>query len=166
MPMKEITLDIAGIGIIMHSPSATAHIEEGADYLEANYCTPNDVQRHIQAGSIVAFGTCTPGTFLIRVVEGYPDDLTLELAEFKLRLGLRCDGIIIFRDLYDLMDWTVEFPHGHSIELPEGIYHVTLCSHTPESGLLGDNQVIDVYFQPLDSFPALATEGIPTLCGR
>jgi hypothetical protein len=63
------------------------------------------------------------------------------------------------------MDWAAEFPPEQSIQLGPGIYHVTLMSDLPTSGVLGDDQEIDVYFQALDEFPALAREGIPTLCG-
>ncbi len=165
MSIKEIALDIVGLGIIMHSPSATAHIENGADYLVASYSAPEDVDRHIQEGRIVGFGTGSPGSFVIRVLAGYPDDLALERAEFKLRLGLLSDGVVVFRDLYDLMEWTQKFPVEQSVALAEGIYHVTLCSSTPAGGVLGDGQIVDVYFQALDEFPALASDGVPTLCG-
>jgi hypothetical protein len=163
--MTQMTIDIAGLGIIMYSPSSAAHIAEDANYLEERYWDPRDVQEHIQAGSIVAFATGTPGRFHLRTHDGYPDPKTLEASEFKLRLGLRSDGVVVFRDLYDLMEWTAEFPEEQAIALEAGVYHVTLCSSTPSSGILGDDQVVDVYFQALDRFPALAREGIPTLCG-
>ena len=62
------------------------------------------------------------------------------------------------------MDWVPQCPPEHVLELDDGIYHVTLCSDVPESGVIGDNQHIDVYLHPLNKFPRLATEGIPTLC--
>lgn len=161
----EIIIDIVGLGIIVYSPSSAVHIGEGEDYLAAHYWAPADVQEHIQAGTIVAFATSSSGTFLLRFHEGYPSAERLGSADFKLRLGLRSDGVVVFRDLYELMDWAAEYPPEQSIPLEPGIYHVTLVSDMPTSGVLGDDQVIDMYFQPLDEFPALAREGIPTLCG-
>lgn len=162
--MSEIALDIAGLGIILYSPSSATHISEGEDYLEEHFWKPEDVQEHVQAGTITVFATGTPGRFLLRTHDGYPSPAKLAGAEYKLRLGLRSDGLVVFRDLYELMDWTPEFPPDQVYPLEAGIYHVTLCTDTPASGVLGDDQVVDIYFQALDEFPALASEGIPTLC--
>ena len=42
--------------------------------------------------------------------------------------------------------------------------HVTLCSDSPASGVLGDKQEIFVYLQKLPELPKLAKHGIPSLC--
>lgn len=162
---KQISLDIAGLGIIFYSPRSASHIPEGADYFASNYQTDQQVQAHIQNGSIVGFCTGTSGQFRIAFYDGYPSDDLIRDSEFKLRLGLHCeDGVVCFRDLYDLMDWRSECPAGQTLELSNGLYHVTLCSNAPESGILGDNQQIDFYLQPLDAFPRLSKVGVPTLC--
>lgn len=162
---KEIVLDISGMGIICYSPSFAEHIEEGSDYLKSNYTTEKQVQSHIQKGTIVGFGTGSPGTFVLRFHSGYPDEGYLHRCEFKLRLGLHCvGGVVCFRDLFDLLQWHANCPPGQVLELEDGFYHVTLCSDLPESGILGDNQEIEVYLQKLDAFPRLATQGVPTLC--
>lgn len=162
---KQIGLQIAGLGIVFHSPVSASHISEGEDYLRKNYTTAQQVQAHIQKGSIVGFGTGSPGTFFLRFHVGYPDQGLLERCDFKLRLGLECcGGEVCFRDLYELMDWRADCPDTRVIALEDGHYHVTLCSDMPASGILGDNQEIHIYFQRLDVFPRLATEGIPTLC--
>ncbi len=165
MERREIVLDIAGLGIILYSPSSAAHIGEGEDYLEAHYWKPEDVQEHIQTGSIVAFATSSSGTYILRFHEGYPKPELRATTDFRLRLGLRSDGQVIFRDLYDLIGWTSAVTEEQTIQLAPGIYHVTLYSNLPASGVVGDDQVVDVYLQLLDEFPALAREGIPTLCG-
>ena len=67
---KEITLTISGLGIIFYSPQSVEHIPEGANYLRSNYLNAEQVQAHIQAGSIVGFGTCSPGTFTMRFHSG------------------------------------------------------------------------------------------------
>jgi hypothetical protein len=162
---KEITLDIAGLGIIFHSPLFGNQIPEGTDYLASNYTTELQVQSHIQKGTIVGFGTGSPGTFVLRFHFGYPAASDLEQCDFKLRLGLHCvGGKVCFRDLYDLIKWEPDCPPDQVVELDDGFYHVTLCSNHPASGILGDHQRIDVYLQKLDSFPKLAKHGVPTLC--
>src|SRR5262245_39757925 len=114
--LAEIELDISGLGIVMYSPSAIPAIKEGEDYLEANYREPRDVQRHIQAGSLVGFGTGSSGRFILRLRYGYPTIEQQRAVRFKLRLGVRCpDGVLVFRDLYDLMGWTSQFPPEQSI---------------------------------------------------
>ena len=162
---KQITLDIAGLGIVFHSPDFAQHISEGDDYLTSSYSTEQQVQSHIQKGTIVCFGTGTPGTFILTFHTGYPEESFLQSCEFKLRLGLHCSGgHVCFRDLYDLMNWHRDCPNRHTVELEDGFYHVTLCSNPPESGVLGDNQRVLVYLQKLREMPPLAKQGIPSLC--
>jgi hypothetical protein len=162
---KEMTLDVSGLGIVFHSPQAARHIAEGWDYLASNYTTEEQVQSHIQEGSIVGFGTGSPGTFILRFHTGYPDEEYLQKCDFKLRLGLECrGGLVCFRDLYELMDWRADCPLDRTLELEDGYYHVTLCSNRPDSGVLGDSQEIQLYLQKLSEFPKLAREGVPTLC--
>jgi hypothetical protein len=125
---REMTLEISGLGIVFHSPQAASHIAEGEQYLESNYTTEKQVQSHIQKGSIVGFGTGTPGTFILRFHTGYPDEAFLQGSDFKLRLGLDCrGGRVCFRDLYELMDWRADCPPERTLELEDGCYHVTLC---------------------------------------
>lgn len=162
---KTIVLNISGIGIVFHSPKFAEHIGEGDDYLSSNYTTEEHIQAHIQDGTIVGFGTGSPGVFILKMHSGYPDENYIRKCDFKLRLGLHCSGgSICFRDLYELMDWRKDCPTDQIVELEDGFYHVTLCSNKPKSGTLGDNQIIDVYFQKLDAFPKLSKEGVPTLC--
>ena len=162
---KEIELQIAGVGIIFHSPDSALHISEGEDYLTSSYTSEEDIQKHIQAGSIVGFGTSSPGTFLLRFHDGYPTNDALRKAEFKLRLGLQCrGGLACFRDLFELLDWQADCPREQCLDLADGYYHVTLQSDRPSSGRIGDNQIIEFYLHPLESFPRLSKQGVPTLC--
>ena len=139
---------------------------KGEDYLTPNYTTERQVQSHIQTGSIVGFGTGSPGTFVLKFHSGYPEETYLQTCDFKLRLGLRCEGgVVCFRDLYNLLEWRADCPTRQVIALEDGFYHVTLCSDLPESGIVGDNQAINVYLKKLDKFPSLAKQGIPALCG-
>lgn len=162
---KEITLNVSGLGIVFHCPQAAIHIADGTDYLTSNYITEEQVQSHIQKGSIVGFGTGSPGTFILKFHGGYPDETFIANCDFKLRLGFDCrGGPVCFRDLYELADWRAECPAKQKLELEEGCYHVTLCSNRPPSGILDDNQEIDIFMQKVDEFPKLATQGVPTLC--
>jgi hypothetical protein len=161
---ETIQLEIVGLGIIMYSRAAAAHIKQGEDYLSSHYWDEKDIQVHIQAGTIVGFGTASPGTFLLRTAMGYPSRERLDRAEHKLRLGVNVSGrSLCFRDLYDLMSWSPACPASQVLSIDDGIYHVTLVSDTPPSGVLGDEQLIEVYFAPLTAMPRLATEGVPTL---
>ena len=162
---RVMTLDVAGLGIVFHSPQAAGHIAEGADYLTSHYMTEQQVQSHIQKGSIVGFGTGSPGTFLLKFHRGYPDENFRQKYKYALRLGLDCrGGVVCFRDLYELMDWRSHCAPEQMLELEDGYYHVTLCTNPPDSGILGDNQEIQCYLEKLDEFPELTREGIPTLC--
>ena len=163
--LEIMKLDIIGLGLILFSPKHAEMIEPGSDYLSSSYMSEDDVQAHIQKGTIVGFSTGTPGRFSLDFFTGYPSDEILKESDYKLRLGLHCvGGVVCVRDLYDLMDWDPECPKEQMIKLADGYYHVTLCSNIPSSGLLGDDQKIDVYLQLLDEFPDLAKHGIPTLC--
>lgn len=158
-------LNISGLGIVFYSRASAEHIVEGSNYLKSNYTTASQVQRHIQEGSIVGFGTGSPGRFILRFHSGYPEERQLQKCRFKLRLGLRCEGgLVCFRDLYDLMRWSKSCPSEQSLAVDDGIYHITLCSELPPSGILGDDQMIDFYMNRLDVFPRLAQQGIPALC--
>ena len=162
---KQIRLDVSGMGIIFHSPESASHIKDGEDYLTSHYTTEQQVQSHIQKGSIVGFGTSSPGTYILHFHDGYPNNDVLQDADYKLRLGLHCiGGVVCVRDLYELLDWLADCPEEQTVPLENGYYHVTLISDQPDSGMIGDNQEIHVFLQQLASFPALSKEGIPTLC--
>jgi hypothetical protein len=146
-------LHINGVGIIFYSLESLPHIKEGEDYFTARYNTADKVISHVLQGTLVASGTGTPGDFILRFHSGYPDAPYVKLCEFKLRLGLRCvGGTVCFRDLYDLLAWTQVCRLEQTLALPDGYYHVTLCSDRPDSGVLGDGQVIDIYCQQLEAF--------------
>jgi hypothetical protein len=160
-----IPLHINDVGIICYSPESVSHIKEGEDYFTPHYSSPEVVLPHVLQGTLVGFGTGTPGDFALRLYSGYPDDAYAKHCEFKLRLGLHClGGTVCFRDLGDLRAWRKACPAEQTISLPDGYYHVTLTSDRPDSGILGDGQVIDVHFQPLPTFPRLKYVGVPQLC--
>src|SRR5512135_2592415 len=115
-----VRLDIQGIGIILYSPFAVAHIGEGEDYLSRHYSDVNGVAPHIRDGTIVGFGTGSPGTFTLQFYAGYPESKALTSLEFKLRLGVQIkDRTLCVRDLYDLLQWTAACPAEQTISVDD-----------------------------------------------
>jgi len=162
---KIMKLSIYGIGIILYSDYAVSHIKYGENYLEENYTEPVDVLKQIYSGSLVGFGTGSSGTYHLQFLGGYPNNVELQKFEYKLRLGINVkDNRIIFRDLYDLMEWNPNYPDDQVFPIENGYYHITLCSNTPKSGILGNDQKIFIYFNKLESMPKLKFEGVPMLC--
>lgn len=163
---KKIDLIISGLGVIFYSPRLTEHIQRGSNYLRSNYLKSDQVIAHNQKGTIVGFSTGSPGTYVLQFHNGYPSEEDFRLAPFKLRLGLHCvGGVVCFRDLYDLINWQNDCPPQQTISLEDGFYEVTLSSHLPNSGIIGDNQVIDFYMNRSNVLPELAKSGMPKLCG-
>lgn len=159
---KEINLEIYGLGIIMYSDFAIAEIIEGEDYFSKSYQEPSDVERHIKNGTIVGFCTSSSGDYILNIKDGYPNDEELNLAKFKIRLGIEVrDNRIIIRDLYDLMEWKKEVDKSQIIELENGYYHITLYGDIPSTGILGDEQVINIYLNKLKEMPMINHIGVP-----
>src|SRR5262245_24426801 len=101
--MREMALNVAGLGVILYSPPAVEQIREGSDYLQEHFTLPADVARHVMACELTAFCTGSPGSFVIRFLDGPPNDADVQAADFKLRLGLWVrNGIVCVRDEYDL----------------------------------------------------------------
>jgi hypothetical protein len=162
---QTITLEIAGLGIIMYSPSAAANIGVGQDYLQEHYSNPDDVAEQVRNGKMVGFCTGSPGRYHLTFRCGYPSREKYEAYDLRLRLGIEVrDGRICVRDLYDLMAWIPECPVTQQVELEDGFYHISLLSSVPESSIRGRNQIIQVYLQRLDRMPELSHTGVPQLC--
>ncbi len=159
----EVTLETSGLGIVFHAPSSANHIEDGQDYLTSHYIAPDDVLPHIYDGTIVGFGTGSPGSYTLRIHERAPGPDELSNRGSRLRLAVRSDGELLFRDLADLMDWESACPTEQRIPLPVGTYRVTLATDVPASGIVGDDQAIDVFFEQVDALPHLHFRGVPTL---
>lgn len=160
---KDISIYISGMGIVFHSGKIIGEIAEGEDFLSSQFTKPEDVAAHIKKGDIIGFCTGSGGDYILKFREGYPDDSVAENYPIGARLAIVIDdGRLYIRDLFDLMDWS-EFCE-ESIELDNGIYHITLLTARPESGIYGDNQEIYVYLQKLNEMPALSWSGVPQLC--
>jgi hypothetical protein len=164
MLFDPLELTIAGPGILFYSPAMLPPIRPRSNYLRSNYLTVEQVQAHIQMGTLIGFSTGSSGRFFLEFYSGYPLEAELEGHPFKLRLGLHCKGgVVCFRDLYDLAVWQPQCPDSQVRRLPDGLYHVTVTSTLPPSGLLGDDQRILIHFQKLEQFPTVANNWIPSL---
>lgn len=161
----DLLLNINGMGIIIYSDYAVSQIAEGEDYFSNNYYDSEQVLNHIYNGTIVGFCTSSPGTYILKIREGYPAKTDLDISEFKLRLGICVKGKrIYFNDLFALMNWKTDYTDMPTLELEDGYYHITLLGNVPNSGILGDNQELLVYLNKLDMMPELKYNGIPTFC--
>lgn len=157
---KEIILNIKGLGIILYSEYAVEEIGEEEDYFSEHYQNPEDVLKHIYSGTIVGFGTGSPGNYILKFYKGYPSEKREYDYSFRLWIKVK-ERKVCIRDLYDLMEWSRECSDEQKIEIDDGIYHLTVCSNLPESGYRGDEQVIELYFNMLETTPKLKYNGIP-----
>ena len=165
MPVREITMDIQGLGMILYSPPAVSHIPRGSDYLKEHFTEPAEVARHVLECQLTTFCTGSPGIFHLRFANGPRDEEAVENAKFKLRLGLQVQAqTICVRDLYDLMQWFPECPPKQQVAVEDGWYRLTVFSSPPQSGIIGDGQLIDVHLEPMESKPPLRWDGCPLLC--
>lgn len=163
--IKIIDMKIVGLGMILYSPKSAEHIEDGENYFEHKYNNTEEIKRSCVEGTIVGFCTSSPGHFRLQFRDGYPTKDVIDENEFGLRLAVRIfDEVLCVRDLYDLKNWAKECPSSQKFPLKNGIYHVTLISNLPSSGILGQNQKIFVYLHKLDSMPTMKYVGVPTLC--
>jgi hypothetical protein len=162
---KVIELDIASIGIVFYSPWAVKHIKANSDYLSSHFCEASEVGNHVCACSLTGFCTGSSGIFELHISTEPLNQEALHAAEFKAALGLEVrDKTICVRDLYDLMDWEPECPAKQTFFLENGFYHVTAFTSTPQSGFLGDRQVIHLCFRFVPQKPQLTWQGVPQLC--
>lgn len=156
---------IDGLGFIMYSPSSAAHIAKGSDYLATAYWKPSDVEAHVRAGTIVAFSTSSPGTFQLIVRNGKPTAAHWAQAEFKIVIPITVfDETVCIRDLYDLMKWNPVYPATQAFVAKNGFYAVHVSTTLPTSGLIGDSQTIELFFEALEAMPTLLVSGVPELC--
>lgn len=157
-------MDIEGLGIIFYSLSSVKEIEDGEDYLSEHYIEPEDVLNHIYNGTLVGFGTGSPGRFQLNLFVGPAPLLEESNPDFSLKLGIQVsDNKIYLNDLYVLMYWEKDHFNVPFLELESGSYEVAVDSWRPSSGYIGDNQKINMYFTKVDRLPKLKYNGVPTL---
>ncbi|MCM1252195.1 MAG: hypothetical protein NC321_05190 [Clostridium sp.] len=161
---KDIELVIDGMGLVIYSNAAMKYVIEGEDYFRNEFSTPEKVAEHITKGDIVGFNTGASGKYNIKVREGYPDEEINKLFPVSIRLALDVKGNkISIIDLFWLMEWSDYVPEEQQTEVEEGIYHLTILTNKPSSGIWGDDQDIYVFMNKLDKMPVLNWKGVPQL---
>ena len=164
MPEKDISLTIDAMGIVIYSNEAMSYVAEGEDFLNKEFWAPEKVAEHIKKGDIIGFNLGSSGNYNLHIRSGYPDEEMIQKYPKAARLAIDVKGQkVSFADLFWLMEWSKSVPEEQTIELKDGIYHVTVLTNKPDSGIIGDNQDIYIYFEKLDEMPKLTWEGVPGL---
>ena len=162
---KIIRLVTSGMGIVLHSPWATADIAQGEDFLTSSFSNPTDVADLVNSSRIAAFCTGSPGAWRLHLRTDPPDDAALVQADYKVRLGVEVrDGILQIRDLFELMSWDADCNDDQVIQLSDGFYRITAFTSRPESGILGDDQDIHLHLEAISEPARLVHHGVPQLC--
>lgn len=161
---NNIRMSIDGMGLIICSAHTAKSISEGEDYLNNEYAAPEQVDKHIRQGDMVGFCTGSGGDYNCRFLSGYPTDDVCHNYPTMIRLAIRVKGgQIQIRDLFDLAEWSQVCPEEQTIDISDGIYHLTVCTARPKSGIIGDNQEILIYLNQLDDMPLIVHNGVPQL---
>lgn len=161
---KNVKIDIDGMGLVLYSSEAMKYVCEGENFFQREFSTPLKVAEHIRKGDIVGFNTGTSGSFNIKIREGYPNNAIDEQFPVSIRLAIEVKGNkVSIVDLFWLMDWCDEVPEEQQVWVEEGIYHLTILTRRPISGIWGDNQDIYIFMNRLDEMPKLNWSGVPQL---
>ena len=161
----DTTLQIVvdGLGLMIYSPWALAHVADDEDYFSSYFERDEDVAEHVRACSVATFCTGSPGTYVVRCTTDLPK-VNAPAFDNSIRLGLEVrDETACIRDVYDLMEWSADCPADQQLRLRDGYYRLTVSSRRPESGITGDIQEVLVLFEPWDKRPGLAWDGVPSL---
>lgn len=160
----DMNISIEGMGMIFYSQGAVSEIHNGDDFFHKDYETPQQVAAHLSKGDIVGFCTGSGGEYLLKFRYGYPSQDIDKEYPITIRLAINIDGGNLYvDDLFSLLEWNSDYDSKHKLLLDDGIYHITLCTNKPKSGIWGDNQVIYVYLNRLETMPKLMWTGVPFL---
>lgn len=161
---KDIELIIDGMGLVLYSDEAMKDVRDGENFFNKEFSTPEKVASHIAKGDIVGFNTGTGGKFIIKFRKGYPSSEMDKKYPISIRLAIDIKGNkLSIIDLYWLMEWSEICPKEQQIDVEKGIYHLTIVTTKPQSGIWGDNQEIYIYMKRLDEMPKLMWKGVPCL---
>lgn len=161
---KDIKINIDGMGLVLYSSEVMKYVCEGENFFQKDFSTPQKVAEHIRKGDIVGFNTGTSGKFNIKIREGYPNNITDKQFPVSIRLAIQVKGNkVSIVDLFWLMDWCDDVPEEQQVWVEEGIYHLTILTKQPDSGIWGDNQDIYIFMNKLAEMPRLSWNGVPQL---
>ena len=159
-----IEVAIDGLGFVIYSPFAVRKIKEGEDFFTKYLWDAYSASKMAEECKIVPFCTGSPGDYTIRVCMGLPTDEQKLNYDYRLQVGLIVrDNELYIRDVYDLMDWTKECNLNQRIEMESGFYIITLLTVVSQSGIIGDHQIIDMFFYKVNYFPVMKHNGVPFL---
>ena len=152
------------MGIVFHSGGIAKNIKDGTNYLQTEYWNTIQVVEHIKKGDMVGFCTGSQGDYILKFREGYPNEQMDMIYPISIRFAIIIDDETLYiRDLFDLTDWGSYCDEKYKLHIENGIYHITLNTKIPSSGIYGDNQEIFVFLQKLDEMPKLTWKGVPQL---
>lgn len=161
---QDMDLIIDGMGIVLYSDGVIKDIEEGENYFDKEFSTPEKVAKHINKGDVVGFNTGSGGSYRIKFRSGYPNEEIERGFPISIRLAIDVKGgKLSVIDLFWLMEWSNDCPEEQQLLLNDGIYHLTVSTVKPESGIWGDNQVIYIHLNRLNEMPELTWTGVPLL---
>lgn len=164
MEEKDIILELVGMGFIIFSDHAVEKIKKGENFLKTHYWKPEDVAKEVNSGGILGVCVGAPGTYIIKVREGFPCDEIRDNTKLKRRLSIKVsDGKVYFGDLYSLAWWEDTYAQyeEQSIKLDNGYYTILLAGNIPNTGQRGDDQIIYMYFIRDVEFKETQYQGVP-----
>lgn len=160
----DMDLTIDGIGIVLYSDGFTKKIKDGEDFFSKEFSTPEQVTEHIKKGDIIGFNTGSSGSYCIKFRSGYPNEKIEEEFPVSIRLAINVKGgKLSVIDLFWLMEWSHDCPKEQQLLIDDGIYHLTVSTIKPKSGIWGDNQEIYIFLNKLIEMPELTWTGVPQL---
>ena len=161
---QDVDLIIDGMGIVLYSDGVVKDIEEGENYFDKEFSTPEKAAKHINKGDVVGFNTGSGGSYRIKFRSGYPNEEIERGFPISIRLAIDVKGgKLSVIDLFWLMEWSNDCPEEQQLLINDGIYHLTVSTVKPESGIWGDNQVIYIHLNRLNEMPELTWQGVPQL---
>jgi len=161
----DMDLVIDGMGIVLYSDGVVNDIEEGENYFIKEFNTPEQVAKHIKKGDIIGFNTGSSGRYCIKFRSGYPNEEIEQKFPISIRLAINVKGgTLSVIDLFWLMEWSDDCPIEQQLSIEDGIYHLTVSTVKPKSGIWGDKQEIYIFLNRLDEMPELTWTGVPQLC--
>ena len=160
----DVEICIYGMGLVIYSEGAVKDFKEGEDFFSKEFATPEQVAYHIKKGDMVGFNTGSSGIYNVKFRSGYPNTEIDENYPVSIRLAIKVEGgKISIIDLFWLMEWSSDCPPEQQIAVEDGVYHLTISTAKPQSGIWGDHQDIYIFLNKVEEMPELTWKGVPEL---
>jgi len=167
MTHQRFSIDINGLGLVALTKEAMRDVTDGTDYLEDVFWDGDNVTALANAGHVVGISTGSSGTYVVNVHLRPPTPEECN-AQFTLTTFIVVEGTqFSLLDLYDLMEWAPELCEDYAVDVPHaGRWKMTWLSSLPLSGVVGDQQQVGLYLEPLAvDADTPVFDDIPELCG-